>query len=336
MKKFLNLIWLFAAAVYGESDEDFNLNTPTTVKTLFVIPCNFTDEVAGTTITQLNQMAQYMATTFYNSSYGHVSFTYTVPPHYYNLPHPTIYYGDWHNRQLISADALAAVQNDYGDVIHNYDHVVFFFPPIPHWGFGAFSDGNLGIWINGGGNTFLLCHEMGHQFFLGHAQKWAPCNLANPVDHCGHIVGQGDCNDIMIDRIPQGRDFNAYERYIMGWINPTQVRNVTATGTYRIHRCDSFNSGGFHLLALSFPQPGTSRTYFISYRYTPDALRNGAFVSWAASGVSILIDYTPLTGSCDNAMVPVGATLNDNGVTITPIRLGGTDPDRWIDVRVTL
>lgn len=336
--KYYTVLMLSLISFSAFAQEDFQCVKPLTPtsQTLFVIPCNFTDETAWTTIQQLIGMTQTMGSIFNTSSYGQVSFTSTVASHYYLLPHPVAYYGDWHNRQLISADALAAVQPDYGDVIHNYDHVVFFFPPIPHWGFGAFSDGQNGIWINGGSNTYLLSHEMGHQFFLNHAQRWSPCDPSNPVDPCGHIIGSGDCNDIMITAKPAGRDFNAFEKAVMGWIMPTQIKHVTVSGTYRVFRCDDPASLGFTKLALTFPQPSGAHTYWVSYRYTSEGLRNGAYITWADQYQSILIDHTPSTPCTDNAMWPIGTTLNDNGLTITPIRLGGTEPAKWIDVRVTL
>ena len=89
-------------------------------------------------------------------------------------------------------------------------------------------------------------------------------------------------------------------------------------------------------MALVFPQPGgTNRTYYVAYRY--DFLPAGAYVMWIEfSGVSTLIDYVSTTPKCEDAYVPVGGSILDQGLIISTVDLGGTDPDRWIDVQVTL
>jgi hypothetical protein len=304
---------------------------------VFMVLLNFPDKTATIMPDRLRENLDNMSSIFSSSSYRQVMLSTAMTARFYTLPHPTGYYGNWWNRDRIASDALDVIRQDYGDVLHNYDHVIYFFPPIPYWGYGGFSDGKE-VWINGGSELYLLTHEMGHQFGLVHAHRWVPCNLGNPVDRCGYYRDQGDCFDIMTSRNPLGRDFGAYEKYLMGWIKPSQIKNVTTDGTYRIYRFDDPDAVGFPGLVLSFPRPNPNNgdLYWISYRYTPEESRNGAYVTWADAWSSILISSNPQLGCTEGAILPVGKTLHDQRVTITPVGIGGTGASRWLDVRITL
>lgn len=302
---------------------------------VFMVLLNFPDKTATATPDRLRESLDNMSSIFSSSSYGQVTLSTAMTSRFYTLPHPTGYYGNWWNRDLIASDALDAIRQDYGDVLHNYDHVIYFFPPIPYWGYGGFSDGKE-IWINGGSELYLLIHEMGHQFGLVHAHRWVPCDLSNPVDRCGYYRDQGDCFDIMVNQNPVGHDFSAYEKYRMGWIKPSQIKNVTEDGIYRIYRFDDPDAAGFPGLVLSFPRPNSGYLYWVSYRYTPEEARNGAYVTWTDTWSSILISSSPQLTCAEGAILQIGETLRDQGITITPIRVGGTGSGRWLDVRITL
>jgi hypothetical protein len=333
----LTLIGILATALLASSQpSDFNLTTAARSgpQTVFVALLDFPDEPSGFTVQQyadaINGMCSYIA----SSSYGAASMVPTITPIFYTLPQPSTYYGLHKSRSLIATDALAVLAPDYGDVLNDYNLVIYCFPQVADWGLSGFYQAQQ-IWMNGRCNTWLFTHEAGHFYGLGHAGKWVPCDLTNPVDLCGQRQDHGDCYDMMGEQ-GADHDFNPFEKQAMGWIGTAQLHYVTATGIYRVHRFDSPSAGGFTRLALVFPQPGgTNRTYYVAYRY--DFLPAGAYVMWIEfSGVSTLIDYVSTTPKCEDAYVPVGGSILDQGLIISTVDLGGTDPDRWIDVQVTL
>jgi hypothetical protein len=66
----------------------------------------------------------------------------------------------------------------------------------------------------------------------------------------------------------------------------------------------------------------------------------GAYIIWGYDVLyrdSALIDCnTPGSNIADSAL-QVGQTLNDalHGITITPLAIGGSDPNQYMDVQVT-
>ena len=94
-------------------------------------------------------------------------------------------------------------------------------------------------------------------------------------------------------------------------------------------------AGTFPHLAVVVTVPGTSRTYWLAYRYTPTSTRLGVILMRAEPDYSsTLINFHSNTSSCSDVTIPVGATLVDQGFRVTPIGLGGTAPNFWIQVQI--
>ena len=110
------------------------------------------------------------------------------------------------------------------------------------------------------------------------------------------------------------------------WMPTTKIKNVTVSGTYWVHRFDDVAAINYPTLALSFPEPGTGKTFYIGYRYIQTETRDGAYVIWGDDWSPKLIDHDPSTACGSDAIWPVGSTLVDNGLRITPIQVGGTAP----------
>lgn len=311
-------------------------NYSTGVRTVIELLAQFPDLPSTYTrdqhVASINTMCSYM----YDSSYHRVSLIPTVTK-FYTLPHPSGYYVQNGLSDLLH-DIQIAVAADYGDrstLYATYDHVIYWWPKIS-LGFRASAvvRGDS-IFVNGLIGSWVFCHEMGHNFGLSHAHRWVPCDLTNPVDPCGTTQQYGDGFDMMG---AQGslNDFNPFEKKYLSWLGSKKVVPITVSGIYRIHRFDSPAAINFSPIALTVSQPNeTGRTYWIAYRHNRPSTSLGAYVVWATNYASWLIDYVPSTGPGDST-IPIGQTLNDNGLLITPVQIGGIDPNYWIDIKVQL
>ena len=137
-------------------------------------------------------------------------------------------------------------------------------------------------------------------------------------------------------------DFNPWVKWHFGWIDDAQVAIVTAPGTYqfRIFRFDSAAATG--LLAIKIPRDDGSN-YWIAIRrnWVKKPLEmTGAYIIWGYDVLnhdSLLIDCNTPGSDISDSALQVGQTLNDapHGITITPLAIGGNDPNQYMDVQVT-
>jgi hypothetical protein len=140
-------------------------------------------------------------------------------------------------------------------------------------------------------------------------------------------------------------DFNPWVKWHFGWIDDAQVAIVTAPGTYqfRIFRFDSAAATG--LLAIKIPR-GDGSNYWIGIRrnwVTKPLEMTGAYIIWGYEVLyqnknsSALIDCNTPGSNISDSALQVGQTLNDapHGITITPLAIGGNDPNQYMDVQVT-
>lgn len=320
-------------------------------KKILDIRVQFPDLASQTTqngdLTILNSVNQRTQ----NCSYGQKSYTITVTSQIYTLPHNSTFYENGAYVQL-GADARQAVLADFGDVHANYDRVIYHFPndpPIILGKQGYSIIGGQDVWMSGGLTETLVMHEEGHNDGLHHAHRWVPTDLNNPADPNGTFLDYGDYFDIMGNNGVVATDFNPYEKIAIEWLNSSKVAQATSgTHRYRIYRFDSPSANNSVLLGINFPRvspANPSYKYWVSYRGNTftGAPTNGAYIQWGlnpdttANPNTYLIDRVPNTDWKD-AIWTVGSTFNDtpNGITIKPIQTGGTAPNLWIDVDVTL
>lgn len=301
-------------------------------KSVLVIRLQFTNLSSGSTYARDVQVMDMVAQRFLDSSFGKTSLQPTITGKVYTLPHQAAYYNN--NRAGIAADAATAVKVDYGDVLQIYDRVIFQFPQLQMGGFIGYADiSGKRVWLNGQFNSNLICHELGHTYGLYHAHSWVVTNN-DPTSDIGTTKQYGDGFDIMGQSDSRG-DFNESYKSKLGWLIPGQVIHVAQSGTYRIYRFDSPLATG--ALGLNFAKPGdATKSYWIGYRRNFVAT-NGAYVQWGEtlSNTSWLIDWVPTTGFAD-AAVPIGRTLVDGPLRITPVGSGGIAPHEWLDVKIVL
>ena len=290
-------------------------------------------------------------------SYGRTDMNVTVTAVTYMMPHPSTYYATQRNLEVcltaLMNDAVAAASADYpvDQTGGSYDFVGDYFPPIvgqvgsESWA----SFGTKWFWINQGGtdqglNPRIIGHEMGHAYGSHHASLWQTSD-GDPVSATGKLVEYGDSYDQMGATGGSTQpyiDFNPWVKWHFGWIDDAQVAIVTAPGTYqfRIFRFDSATATG--LLAIKIPR-GDGSNYWIGIRrnwVTKPLEMTGAYIIWGYDVLahnSALIDCNTPGSNISDSALQVGQTLNDapHGITITPLAIGGNDPNQYMDVQVT-
>jgi hypothetical protein len=136
--------------------------------------------------------------------------------------------------------------------------------------------------------------------------------------------------------------FNMWHKNRLGWLPDAAVTTVTRSGTYRVHRFDSRSSPRDRPLALRVFRDGV-RWYWIGLRQnfaTGTPRSDGAYVIWGYNQrlQSQMLDLTTPGNSANDAALAVGATFADPayGVAIKPIARGGTEPEQWLDLEITV
>jgi len=343
-----------------------------TKKTLFLIRVNFTDKLAepvtqAAATTEINGPS---SSYIYAMSYGKTWVEGTVSANLYTLPQTSTYYynaGTGLNSELLrdarntfrnnrsGADAainigpVSATSNGGGGGLGNYDIVAVFFTSISMSSGGVTYAGLAGgndLWVQNANYTSLYTHEWGHNYGLGHASSWDTTN--------GSVVGSGtsseygDIFDVMgSGPTPQGH-YHPQSKVKLNWLTSSQWSDATASGssTYRIYREDdpatTGNPRGVRVTKSA--TIGSEEYYWIGYKpaFTTNAhLMRGAYLNWQQAGQSRcwLIDTTP--GSADgkaDAPIDLGRTYADTtaNVFITPLAVGGTGSNQYLDVRVNL
>ncbi len=141
--------------------------------------------------------------------------------------------------------------------------------------------------------------------------------------------------------------FNAFFKNTLDWLPDSAITNLTTNGLCRLYPFDVPTRVSGRVYSLKIHKD-YQRDYWAEFRqkFTGDpGLRNGLLLNWSAfdlsSGGSELLDATPSTpGDPVNrgeALV-IGRTFTDPnaGVHITPVALGATGTNTWLDVRVNL
>ena len=233
---------------------------------------------------------------FYRSmSYGKVSLTGTVTPWLDAFPYPVAC-----NLPQIRADgltALTAAGYDPG----SYDRIVFVHPEqnCPWSGVTTAAT----VYLNGIVTPYLLAHELGHSFGLGHA------NLTDCKRHGCGALEYGDPYDTMGVGMS---DFNAKSKYDLGWL--TNVTRPLKNGTYTLAPIERASK-----LPQAFVVTTANDQYWIEYR--------GRAAQNAGAGVLIRVSPSPDLNDFGSSGIP-NLLIADPGGRHRPELTGG---DRFVD-----
>ena len=323
-------------------------------KQVLIIRVQFPDAAETTTQSAIESYMATVAQFYQTSSFGRVTLTATVTSQVYTLPQLSAYYV---TRTTISDcltalmnDAIAAAAADYGvdQTGGNWDRVGVCYATIPNvpgqkisGDYGSY--GTKFFWMTTPQGAGVIKHEIGHTFGARHANLWQVTD-GDPVSPNGTSVEYQDTFDLMGGSggySSTNADFSEWRKWQWGWIDDSQVAVVSAPGIYqfRVFRFDHPLATG--LMGIKV-QRGDGSNIWIGIRraWTNKTLEmTGAYIILGydvAANFSNLIDCnTPNSGIADSAL-QVGQTLNDaaHGITITPLAIGGSDPNQYMDVQV--
>lgn len=289
-------------------------------------------------------------------SYGQAEIANTVSTNFYRMPRTGASYAVNGDNDDIQTDARALASADY--TLSNYDVIAVYFPSLSNVTNSQITYGGLasigigtGIpshWINGSNNIGVILHEFGHNYGLYHA------NYDHPEMQLGGIYGTpgnleyGDIFDVMGEGNEPEAHFNPLALNYLKWMPDSKVAEASADGTWRIYRFDTYSALSNSTLALKVPMSGDT-SYWVGFRqlFTSSSfnLSDAAYVvgeNMANQRETSLIDMTPESKASEtsdrfDAGLPVGGSYYnaDAGVTFESLAKGGTEPNQWIDVRIT-
>ena len=239
-----------------------------------------------------------------------------------------------------------------GYVLANYKRHVFVFPDnaCTWWGLGSVGGNPSQAWVQAanGFSTFIVAHEMGHNFGLYHSHS---------LDCGSEIVGSdcpmteyGDVFDTMGGSPALGSDgkkaaahFNAYQKELLGWldhgISPPLTKVDNASGQYSIRNLEAVRDNTPRALKVgntaSVCGLAPQEWYYIEKR---EAVGFDSFLATtnAPAGVvihritegdphsSYLLDMNKSNGNWYGVALPAGGSFTDpvTGLTIQPTSVG--------------
>ena len=194
-----------------------------------------------------------------------------------------------------------------------YDLRVYVFPRLPCGWAGLAAVGGPGAWINQALSTYVVAHELGHNYGLMHAHSLR-CGALSIGPSCVQSE-YGDPFDTMGNG---SRHFNAFHKFELDWFpNAGSVATISSgSGTFTLSTLESASG----LRAVQLPT-SANRTYWIEYRQQavgfdaglPANVTGGALIHIGPSddfGTSLL-DMTPATNTFGDAALDVNQTFID-------------------------
>ncbi len=309
--------------------------------TAIIIRIEFPDLTGAPSISTVEESMAEMADFLAASSYGMFGFSTLSIRGVYMLSQNRDYYcpegPDDYMGLRDEARALAALDGYPPD---NYDFEFYVFPQMDCYGWAELSRiGAYGVWLNGYYDWDLFAHGFGHNRGLRHAKGWH-YNSGNET-----FVEYGDPYELMGRGFGEHQEISAAQKSLLGWVPPSEIQHVTASGTYRLYDLRKpVALGDMH--ALTFVMGPYDYTHWLDFRPTDsgqDHYDNAITLRWvdpavAGAGATVLVDTVPDTATFQDAPLRVGSTFSDMDyqlmyghqafdVHITPIERGGTDPD---------
>jgi hypothetical protein len=226
---------------------------------------------------------------FYRSmSYGKVSLTGVVTPWLHAFDTPVAC-----NLSQVNGEGSAALRAAGYDPA-KYDRVVYVHPEqnCPWSGVTQAAT----VYLNGAVTEYLVAHELGHSFGLGHS------NLTDCKHHGCGALEYGDPYDTM--GVGSG-DFNAKAKYDLGWL--TNVTRPAKNGTYVLAPIERTSK-----LPQAFVVTTANDQYWIEYRSIP-AQSDIDGHQTAGPGVIIRVSPSPDLNNFGSTGIPNLLLANPDG-----------------------
>jgi hypothetical protein len=239
---------------------------------------------------------------FYRSmSYGKVSLTGVVTPWLDAFDMPVAC-----NLPVVKAQGTAAAAAAGYDPV-KYDRVVFVHPEqnCPWSGVTQVAT----VYLNGAMTTYLVAHELGHSFGLGHS------NLTDCKRHGCGALEYGDPYDTM--GVGSG-DFSAKSKFDLGWL--TNVAHPGKNGTFVLGAIERTSP-----LPQAFVVTTANDQYWIEYRSRSATNDDGQ--QTAGAGVIMRVSPSPDLKDFGSSGIPNLLLSNPDGRHRPDMRHG----DRFVD-----
>lgn len=304
----------------------------TGTKSVLYIRVIYADDAVGTNPqddASCNNMFNSGNTFFQQTSYGLTSMTWVLTP-VISLPQPQSYYLTNGDSILYSHAVTAAKAAGYDNSL--YDRECVRFNNGPGGYAGQAYVGSRGCWMKSS-SAGVLCHELGHNFGLWHANYWNA--TADSIVGPGSNSEYGNPYDTMGSANAGAWQYNTYEKNLLSWLPDTAVSTFSGNGTYRIYPFDNYSLIAGNMYAVKVQRDAT-RWYWLNYRtlFSSNAWEmNGTEVLWSpwanSNNGSQILDTTPSTSQGKNdAAVTVGRTFADTNanIYITTIAKNATTP----------
>ena len=326
-------------------------------KRVLWLKIDFSDD-AGAAFTDAELQTGSTGTTdFYtDNSQGKTTMAFSILPSVLRMPKTKAYYeaSQSLNGELYTAARDAAQNYDRANGgtgawdPDKFDRYMILHKRMATYLYGGVAQlGGPRVGLNNAINLATIGHELGHSQSLAHSHYWLPTGTS-PTGAGSHVE-YGDLFDIMGGGT---LNFNASQKFKLGYLDGTSVTTVATAGTYRIARHDDRNAAGIRALKIAPADLGYE--YWIEHRRNAptsfnaaqlDRLRNGVLIHWGAEKSpgfttgqgSYLLDATPgSSGGANDAPLRLGESFvdPDAGITIKPLAVGGTAPNEYIDVQV--
>ena len=230
---------------------------------------------------------------FIENSYGATSLSATVTP-LLLLPNAASWYGTNGASDALLEDARRAAATAGYDPGHfDLDCVHFRVPGLPNQAYV----GKRGAWLQGT-DIGTVCHELGHNFGLWHANAWVTTD--GSVIGAGRNLEYGDVFDTMGSGEPALYPFGASARVRLGWLPDTAVQTIAADGIYRMYPFDTGTRIDGLSYALRIPLD-SERDYWIETRRQ--------LTAQAGSEPSVLVYWGPWSRSNGGSSCWAGHSL---------------------------
>lgn len=207
-----------------------------------------------------------------------------------------------------------------------YQHLTYIIPDASGCSWqGQAAVGGSWAFVEDGGLT-TVAHELGHNLGFPHAAS-RRCTLNGTYvmvsDSCTTST-YGDLFDVM-GRSANERHYNGRSLAQRGWIDPTQVQDVTASGTYALVPVAT-TGAGTRLLRV---RRSDGKIYFLELRRPSGVFDDFALTDPVVTGVSVrlgelsgysvtnLLDANPQTSSMTDAALAAGRSFTDSVRRIT-------------------
>lgn len=240
-------------------------------KNILVLKANFSDNPSSQPYSDVeirNELLDDADSTgnfFSEQSYGKYNLaTLTVSSQWFTVPDGSTAscednYSSWGNN--ITSQAVAA-----GYDVESFDNVLYVFDPAtscPIAGIGSIS----GAWSMyfGYNDSRVYAHELGHNIGVEHAANYDCADKVIDIYVNCMVEEYGDYYDVMgyVWSVVKPIHFNAPHKYLLGWLNDSNVTTVTANGIYAVNNLENQSTG---TQAIRIYRPETSDYYYFEYR----------------------------------------------------------------------